>query len=395
MPLKFRRAFFYFYAGLFVILAPLLVLYTAGYRFNIHTFRLAQVGALSVVSVPKGATLTLDGEEMPSKTPTLAKRTLPGTYTLTISKDGYTSWQRQIEIKSRETTIIDAAVLFAQNTPTRIQSLDPVVSAATHDGSRFAYVVKGDPWLELWVYELSSQRLTLLDRLSAKTFVQPQLRFSHDDYLLILEDLSTSGDDRRYYTQSGATGEPPAWFAAYTFTEENGATVLNKTSTNGSIKHVARFVEGEYELYDVFNNILLISNRNRGQLLILDDTTVGPPILFSTSANWANIDGRHVFLSDGVELHRFDLSTNTDTLITRSSAGVNSVVTYPVGETLFLVNNKGVTAMDVSDPSKPVNTVLLSAEAVQTFWIDHRARIAYAVATINGERGLFQWSIVQ
>ena len=73
MSLKFRRTFFYLYIGLFLLVAPLVVLYTAGYRLDVQRGRLVQIGALSVTSVPKGAQVFLVDAALSDRTPTLQK----------------------------------------------------------------------------------------------------------------------------------------------------------------------------------------------------------------------------------------------------------------------------------------------------------------------------------
>jgi len=52
---KHRRYIFLLFLLSFFILAPLIVLYTAGYRYNITTGTVLRTGILSAASTPKGA----------------------------------------------------------------------------------------------------------------------------------------------------------------------------------------------------------------------------------------------------------------------------------------------------------------------------------------------------
>lgn len=335
----------------------------------------------------------MDGKALNNHTPIVAQRTLPGTYTLKLTKDDYTSWERQIEIKSRQTTVVEGATLFLQTEPVSTQAISATISAAANDGSAVAYLVKSGPWMELWLYDLGNQRLTLLDRLSAKETPQPTLHFTHDDYLLILDDAVAGDAHRRYYTVDGALETAPNWFAEYAFLGDGEAETLVRLLSSGP--PIARLSEGDYQIDDVFGNLLLVRDRGRGQMLLIDTATSGPPILINIAADWARFDGDHLYLSDGFELHRFDITSGTDTLITRASARMDNVVPYPNSETILLVGQTNVMASDVADQSHPVNTPLFSADVIQSFWIDSRGKFGYAIATVNGVSGLYQIALAK
>ena len=389
MPLHLRRAFFYFYVGLFLLLAPLVVLFTAGYRLNFSTWQVAQLGAISLTSSPKGATISLDHHLLSGHTPILARRTLPGTYDLTISKEGYSTWERQIEVKSRQTTVVQGAVLFLQSTPTKVLDVQPVVSAATSDGAYLAYGVKTDPWFEVWLVDLATDRLTLLDRVSSRSLVQPVLHFTHDDYLLILDDAAGGRENRRFFTTQGMLDSVPNWFADYGFTDNGTITELTQgTGVNQNV--LARLPLGSYLVDDVFGHLVLVRNQERTMLVLIDTATSGPPILFRTNASIYRFNGDTLYLSDGFESHRYDTKTNTDQLITRSGTPIQSVLLYPSGDTLFMVRATNVIASDVSDATHPVNTTIFSADDIQSFFINSRGTFGYAIATVDGAQGLYQ-----
>ena len=79
--------FLVFLAGFFIA-APLVVLYTAGYRYNFGTGRIVQTGVLSIDSTPKGAAIFLDGDRLRPSSPALLKNVLPGDHRVRVEKDG-------------------------------------------------------------------------------------------------------------------------------------------------------------------------------------------------------------------------------------------------------------------------------------------------------------------
>ena len=389
MSLKSRRAFFYIYIGLFSLAAPLVVLYTAGYRFDFLNQRLVQVGALIVSSVPKGATVSLDGQEQPGRTPLINKRLLPGSYELTLSKDGYQSWQREIVVQSRQTTEVQNAVLFLNTEPELIKDLHPSVFAAKPDGSVIAYGVKADSWFELWTYSPTSQEFFLLDRLSSSKLLEPELHWSHDGYLLILEDGTGAFNKQFFYTNQGPLETSPDWFASWSFVKQSGHVALNKT-TGVESQTVAILPPGHYLLSDVYNNMLLVHDWQTERLILVDAATNGPPILLNAEATFYHWHGTNLLYGDGTELHLYNPSINSDILITRSGVQILDAVPFPEGQAILTVTPTTITASDISDPGRPVNTLIVAVEIMKAFWLDTRGRNGYFFGTVDGQNGLYQ-----
>lgn len=66
-----------------------------GYRLN-EDGELEQSGLIQIDSLPTGATVAIDGETLDTKTNT--SKILPeGSYTVSIQKDGYTSWEKTVK----------------------------------------------------------------------------------------------------------------------------------------------------------------------------------------------------------------------------------------------------------------------------------------------------------
>ncbi len=376
MSLTYRRAFFYLSIGLFLFLAPLVVLFTAGYRINFSTGQFVQVGALTAASIPKGATIKLDGNTLQVKTPTLVKRALPGTYRLELSKDGYETWARDIEIKSRQTTTIEDAVLFLRREPEKILDLQPSTSAASPDGSVVAYEILAEPWFELWQYDLARSEFLLLDRVSSKQIVDPHL----------------------YWTQSGVLQGPvfkkdaSSEFQFETVGEHTG---LMRLDNLGERTTRALLPLGVYRIADVVNHLVLIQNVDEQKIILVDTATDGPPILLNANAEFYHLADGALLYSDGFELHRYDLETTRDVLITRSGTLLTDVVPFPYGQTLLIVSGGTVIASDISDPSRPVNTTIVSVDHIQSFWTDGHGRNGFFFGTVEGVPGLYKIALTK
>lgn len=79
----------------FLILAPVLVLYSMGYRFNKET---KAVGMLYLRSTPKNASVYVNGKQVEEKTPTAITELKEGGYQVKIEKEGFSSWEKKLSV---------------------------------------------------------------------------------------------------------------------------------------------------------------------------------------------------------------------------------------------------------------------------------------------------------
>lgn len=76
-----------------------IVLFSLGIKIDWQNLNLEQTGILSIKTDPAGAKIIIDGQETGSVTPQKLRWILPGRYQVTLIKDGYQPWQKQVEIK--------------------------------------------------------------------------------------------------------------------------------------------------------------------------------------------------------------------------------------------------------------------------------------------------------
>jgi len=138
----------------------LVIAYGRGYRLDFQKTSIKPTGLISATSDPIGAQVVIDGT---LKTATNNSFNVdPGWYTITISKEGYISWQKKIRVQGEVVTRADA-FLFPSNPSlsplTNLGVSQPILSP---DGSRVAYIIPVNQLDEtltkkagLWVYELS------------------------------------------------------------------------------------------------------------------------------------------------------------------------------------------------------------------------------------------------
>src|SRR3989344_4788562 len=93
MTLKVRRIISLIFILLFLTIAPAIVLYAAGFKFNKNNFIV---------------------------TPAKIKNLLPGEYNLSLELNGYSGWQKKLTIYPGSSTFAEDIYLFKNDLPVQI-----------------------------------------------------------------------------------------------------------------------------------------------------------------------------------------------------------------------------------------------------------------------------------
>lgn len=114
MTKKTRLLLFISLIIIFLLAAPTMLFYAMGYSFDWQKKKPVITGGIYLKSFPKKAKIYLN-EHPKNYTPRLLKRLVPGEYQIKITKDGYYSWQKKMEVKSKLVAEARNIFLFPQN----------------------------------------------------------------------------------------------------------------------------------------------------------------------------------------------------------------------------------------------------------------------------------------
>ncbi len=124
----------------FVILAPLIVLYVSGTSFDFDDKISGETGILDVQSDPTDAEVYLNGEKI-DNTPTTERFVERGTYSVEVKMDGYYTWQKNLFIESGQVTYAgalgDRIKLLAKSEPNQV---DTQITAVAQRDNQLIYV---------------------------------------------------------------------------------------------------------------------------------------------------------------------------------------------------------------------------------------------------------------
>jgi hypothetical protein len=139
MHITARRFLFAFFALVFVVAAPLVVLYTAGYRLNISNRRLQQTGVLAITTFPRGGSIVLNGQNLAQKTPYVVQRVMPSMHSVVLNKKGYHEWSQRVRVDEGRTSYITAR-LFADSQPTLLNATASALALRSRESTELITV---------------------------------------------------------------------------------------------------------------------------------------------------------------------------------------------------------------------------------------------------------------
>lgn len=191
MNLRTRRAIAFFFIALFLISAPILIIYTAGYRYNFKKGDLQKTGALVIATVPKNASVSLNAKTLEDKTPVRLNNILPDTYEITLRKDNYYPWSKKLEIRPQETTFLEDVLLFYQAEPELLID-QPINWSSFSPANNFAVFSTTELNQNfLYLLNLSNSKIKLLYN-QDPAFASPKAIWAPDGSELIFQTDTTT-----------------------------------------------------------------------------------------------------------------------------------------------------------------------------------------------------------
>lgn len=180
MSLTTRRIIASLFILTFIIGAPILVIYTAGYRYNIKKNTIQKSGALVLKTEPTRADVFLNQKKLPDTTPVRLNNILPDIYNITIEKTGFYSWSKQLEVKSQKTTFAEDIILFEKTLPEKIIEM-PIKEAYFSPNKKYAILIISDFEQDyLYLLNLNNGKINLIFD-NNKNFNKSQVIWAEDD----------------------------------------------------------------------------------------------------------------------------------------------------------------------------------------------------------------------
>lgn len=150
----------------FFIISPLVILYTAGYRYDWKNGLLKETGAISVDILPNEAVVYLNGIKIKGQMPVRLKNLTPNKYSLKISAPGYLDWSKEVEVKNKQTVYIKEISLLHQTEPKLIIDGDYILLKGSPNGRYLIYSQKLKNKTDIWLRDNQANKNTFLFQLN-------------------------------------------------------------------------------------------------------------------------------------------------------------------------------------------------------------------------------------
>ncbi len=164
-----RRAIMIFLIIVFLVSAPLIILYTAGYRYDFATKQVRQTGVISIDVEPTDARVYINDIRIKKEIPIRLTNRAPGTYKLKIEKDNYLPWEKDIIVNSKQTTFVKNIKLYKKTEPKLLLEIEKntLTDYKTSPSGKYILLQKTKQGVEtIDLYDIAKNETKTITRLS-------------------------------------------------------------------------------------------------------------------------------------------------------------------------------------------------------------------------------------
>lgn len=448
MTLGQRRCILIFFILFFTVTLPLILLYTAGYRYDFQRHRFTTVSLLVVSSMPTGAKIQINQRELKAKTPARVKNLLPNEYQLTISKENFQPWNKKLILEPKLATFTEKIILFYQQPPTKkiltspeiiawrqLDNLDDIILVTKEQGQY--HLKQFNLGNQLVVTLLTAPEKIILGALNAaqdeiiiSTNQQCQifslltkkielscqdltvnkinnLRWDQDHNNLIL--MQTADGLYRYNLTTGKKQklltEAPIDFLSqdqsiyYVLNDEQNTSLWRQT--NGLVDSTAQLIlpanSKNYQLQSLKNNLLTISDTASQYLYLVEEQNnqLHLTATFNQTAvsSWTSEKKfPRLLLANTHEIYVYDYDRQEEKyytkILVRYTDVINQVLWHPAWSHIIFNHSGVVKAVELDERDKNnVFTLLTSATPIKALFINSQGDKLFYLTT-DGQQDL-------
>ncbi len=258
-----------------IVLATVMMFVVEGYRYNRYNGKVEQGGLVQFKSTPGGASVDVDGARLMARTP--SKLTLSaGQHDIVMTKDGYTSWRKNVTVKPGGILWLDYAQLFPTSmTPSTAATFSSVDSTLPSVNRRTMAVIPSAVKPEISLVSLDTDQPE-----TTKVAIEPEKYTAGTTHAFSL--VAWDYDSRRVlvkHVYDNAT--------EYLSVDTRSGSTYNITTLLGTDIQKIWYVRGDS------NSIYIITTDNELRRGNLSDATLSGPLVKNVS-NATMDDDNHV-----------------------------------------------------------------------------------------------------
>ena len=403
-----RRILPWIFALIFVFMAPAVVFYTAGYRWNSNKGIIERNGTLILETVPTGASIYLNGEKNKEVTPATLQQTPPGTYEIVFKLQGYHDWKKTLQIQPELVTFANQVILWPDVKPV-LQTENQIIRLFSDPNNNVlvAGLGQANKITEFGIVDLKTGKITdnakspvplqiasadwSSDGRTALLYVQTSS--THSEWLLQTSPLSVSElPDGIYHWQNSL-------LQGYTDTDSINITASDQAQKQTKQNNIRDTIDN-FKLSTVSGtlNLVLSSGNNPQEGTILPTGNWQIRSLFrgyitlqdSNSWLWINTNSQpyKTTTASGEWLYPLDLKNQRSYLFKNG----NEIWTWTLGKDPELIYRLSEPIIAVS--WHPAGQDLLAATSKQIMMVNLDARGGHAVTNLGNFDSITDATIV-
>ncbi|MDP3244577.1 MAG: PEGA domain-containing protein [bacterium] len=438
MSLPLRRLFFYLILIIFIISAPLVILYTAGFRYNFKQNKVLRTGAIILSSNPTGAAVFLNNRQRRETTPARLLNVTPGEYNVSLAKDGFYSWQKRLAAESNQVTFGNNVILFKKSEPVEISSGEIVDFILDPRGKTLFFIKKDGNLYEIWRQEANGE--TILTWRSTFTQTPKLLEWLADDALLIKSEeyyllniktnaqtiksidkitgrpwekigvvknhnflLGLSGNDLYSINPLSGTTDllehqvtdfyPYGNKFIFLQKNEKGEASL-KESEWTSVREIVRLPSVDFEFREAPPPWLALYDRTNKKMVLLSENDGSKQYTINGDGLcWLNADAPALLSRSSFEIWNNLPKNNPGDLITRVSEEITNMFCHPSRNAFIIATNNSIKALELDTRDQQNIYLLTKIEKIRETIMDKDGANIYFTGTKNQGQGLWRLQI--
>lgn len=338
------------------------VLYANGYRFSAANGspHLAKTGILNASSTPKGAQVYIN-DHLTSATNNTINLT-PGQYKVRISKDGYSSWEKNVVIKEQLVTNTDALLFPANPALQSISTVsiqEPVIDPS---GSKLAFRIasySAEKKNGIYVLDMTTRSFPVLLLQSSSTqiadnttdaFSQAELAWSPDGQQILASVSSQIRGVTNYLLQANTMNDNPRDVTAILGSIETQWRQQRIEKEQARIRSLSpslqRIISSDFRILSFSpddKKILYLASQSANLPLIITPRRIGNNLLYETR----QIKKDSVYVYDITEDVNTKLPQITEGFCETKSLSCQLPITwFPDSRHLIVVQNKKINIVE-------------------------------------------------
>ncbi|MFA6424294.1 MAG: PEGA domain-containing protein [Candidatus Magasanikbacteria bacterium] len=286
----------------FIIISPLLILYSSGYRYDFTNGIVQETGAISIDILPANAVTYLNDAKLETFIPVRLKNLAKGKYKIKLTAEGYYDWEKEVIVENKQTAYIKEIKLIQKSEPQKISDnkIDKLYLA--ENNNYIIYQTLGNP-TTFWLKNLLDNTEEILIKgtfgktyqvnwpVSKNNFVTITAIDYSEIYVINVEEpaklwnLAKEEKNKIIKTQWGDSSQPEIFYST-----KNQLIVINATTKQKSTIGKNNFLDWYVENGQIWT---LQTTSTNQQLTVVKDTFGFSNILTQIN-NISNVDNRKI-----------------------------------------------------------------------------------------------------